>query len=97
MFGYITINKPELRIREYETYHAWYCGLCRVLKDGYGRKGQLTLTYDMTFLVVLLSGLYEPKTEQGVARCVAHPTTKHGYLVNDISAYAADMNVLMAY
>ena len=97
MFGYITINKPELRIREYETYHAWYCGLCRALKDGYGRKGQLTLTYDMTFLVVLLSGLYEPKTEQGAARCVAHPTTKHGYLVNDISAYAADMNVLMAY
>ena len=32
MFGYIVVNQPELRIREWEIYHSYYCGLCRVLK-----------------------------------------------------------------
>lgn len=62
MFGYITVNQPELRIREYDMYHSYYCGLCRVLKERYGRVGQITLSYDMTFVLMLLSGLYEPET-----------------------------------
>ena len=28
MFGYITINKPELKIKDFDIYHAYYCGLC---------------------------------------------------------------------
>ena len=59
MFGYITINQAELKFREYDWYHSFYCGLCRQLKKGkYGLQGQMTLTYDMTFLVILLTGLY---------------------------------------
>ena len=57
MFGYIVVNQPELRIREWEIYHSYCCGLCRVLKKKYGRVGQATLSYDMTFLLILLSGL----------------------------------------
>ena len=59
MFGYIVVNQPELRIREWEMYHSYYCGLCRVLKEKYGRVGQATLSYDMTFLLLLLSGVYD--------------------------------------
>ena len=33
MFGYVTINRGELKVRELETYESYYCGLCRVLKD----------------------------------------------------------------
>ena len=29
MFGYININQPELKIREYTRYRGFYCGLCR--------------------------------------------------------------------
>ena len=32
MFGYIVVHKPELKVREYETYRASYCGLCHSLK-----------------------------------------------------------------
>ena len=31
MFGYIAVNKPELKIREFDRYRAWYCGLCHAL------------------------------------------------------------------
>ena len=56
MFGYIIVNRQELKLRELDVYQSWYCGLCRQLKEKYGVKGQLTLTYDMTFLILLLSG-----------------------------------------
>lgn len=97
MFGYVLINKPELKIKDYEKYQAYYCGLCRALKQTYGKLGQITLTFDMTFLAVLLSGLYEPETRKKKERCMLHPLHKHIVLENDILNYTADMNILMVY
>lgn len=97
MFGYIVIHKPELKIREYEIYRACYCGLCRSLKKRHGRLGQLTLSFDMTFLALLLSSLYEPNTKKGCERCVLHPFHKHAYRENLYFDYAADMNLLLTY
>ena len=97
MFGYVTVNKPELKIKDYYRYKGYYCGLCRVLKERHGRVGQMTLTYDMTFLVILLSSLYEPKTESLEERCLAHPSKKHPVLYNEITEYAADMNIALTY
>ena len=54
MFGYVTIHEPELKVKDLNKYKAYYCGLCRVLKEEYGFMGQMTLTYDMTFAVVPL-------------------------------------------
>ena len=54
MFGYIAINKAEMKFRDFDIYHAYYCGLCKDLKERYGRSGQITLSYDMTFLIIQL-------------------------------------------
>lgn len=62
MFGYIIVNKPEMKFKDFDLYQSYYCGLCKTLKDGYGRTGQMTLSYDMTFVILLLTSLYEPKT-----------------------------------
>lgn len=97
MFGYVTINKPELKIKEYNRYHAYYCGLCHTLKERHGALGQMTLTYDMTFLVLLLTSLYESKTVHMKKHCIVHPVKKHDFFLNEVSAYAADMNVALAY
>lgn len=97
MFGYVMANKPELKIREFARYKGYYCGLCRTLHKRHGRRGQMTLTYDMTFLVILLSSLYEPATTEEKRRCVIHPAKKQYMLYNKIQEYAADMNVLLTY
>lgn len=97
MFGYIVVHKPELKVREYETYRASYCGLCHSLKKRHGRSGQMTLSFDMTFLALLLTGLYEPHTVTGCSRCLAHPAQRHHYRQNPYFDYAADMNVLLTY
>ena len=40
MFGYVTANKPELKIREFDRYKGYYCGLCHTLLKNHGRRGQ---------------------------------------------------------
>lgn len=96
MFGYVTINKPELKIKDYERYHAYYCGLCRCLKKRHGYLGQMTLTYDMTFLIILLTSLYEDELKTEKHLCLVHPK-KHSMFFNGITEYAADMNVALAF
>lgn len=97
MFGYVTIYEPELKVKDLKKYKAYYCGLCRVLKEEYGFMGQMTLTYDMTFAIILLSSLYESVAESEQHRCKVHPVKKQMMLRNEITSYAAAMNVLLAY
>ncbi len=97
MFGYVQIRKPELKIKDYELYHSFYCGLCMRLKKRHGFTGQMTLTYDMTFLVILLSSVYDVTCEHDKKHCVVHPVKKHLVTYNEVTDYCADINVLLAY
>lgn len=97
MFGYVTINKADMKFKEFDIYHSYYCGLCTVLKEQYGKRGQLTLSYDMTFALMLLSSLYEPQTQESTVKCIAHPFEKHPVRRNEITQYVADMNVLLSF
>ncbi len=97
MFGYVTIDKPELKIREFDEYRSFYCGLCRELRERYGIPGQISLSYDMTFVILLLSGLYETPTRRGTTRCVVHPVFRQPVRKNSATEYGADMNVLLMY
>lgn len=97
MFGYIIVNKQEMKFREFDCYQSYYCGLCQNLKERYGRSGQITLSYDMTFVIMLLSSLYEPETDGGSCKCIAHPFEAHPTRRNQFTDYAADMNILFSY
>ncbi len=97
MFGYIIANKAEMKFKEFDIYHAYYCGFCNKLWEKYGVTGQISLSYDMTFLLMLLSSLYEPDTRDTSCRCVAHPFEKHNIKTNIFTEYIADMNVLFTY
>lgn len=96
MFGYVVINKSELKFKEYDIYHSFYCGVCQSLKQRYGFKGQLSLNFDLTFLAILLSGLYEPKTESQLVRCFVHPFHKNKKLSNECVDYAAKMSIVLS-
>lgn len=97
MFGYVLAHKSELKMREFYKYKAYYCGLCKVLREKYGFLGQITLTYDMTFLVILLTSLYESETKLEERRCIVHPVKTQKMLYNEITEYAADMNIILTY
>lgn len=97
MFGYVIVNKDELKFKEFDIYQSFYCGLCKQLHRDFGRFGQMSLNFDMTFLTIVLSGLYEPKDIVEQERCVMHPLHKHTSRVNDYSKYGADMTILLTY
>lgn len=97
MFGYININQEELSDENKKSYQAYYCGLCRRLKESCGTKGQMLLNYDMTFLIVLLTGLYELSNEEVNFVCGLHPMKKQTAYLNEATDYAADMNVILSY
>lgn len=97
MFGYIVINKDELKIKDYNMYRSFYCGLCQELKNDFGRTGQISLSYDMTFIILLLTALYEEETAKSTCKCVAHPFEKHPVSRNCFTSYAADMNLILTY
>ncbi|CEN85845.1 DUF5685 family protein [Paraclostridium sordellii] len=97
MFGYVRINKMDLTFREFDTYKGYYCGLCKYLKENHGEISRLSLNYDITFLILLLTSVYRPKSTLTKEVCIANPIKKKNRIVNEVTEYAASMNVLLTY
>lgn len=97
MFGYVITNAETLPKERQARFRAFYCGLCRKLRQRYGLAGAATLSFDMTFLALLLNALYEPGETSGQERCVMHPVKVHDYIETAPLDYVADMNVALAY
>ena len=97
MFGYVTVNYKELTPEQRDRYQAIYCGICRQIKDRCGQASRLCLSYDMTFLALLLTSLYEPEERTGRNRCLIHPLRRRPWTDADVIRYCADMNVALAY
>ena len=76
MFGYVAVDKPALRIREYEYYRATYCGLCHAMGKCTGCLSRLTLSYDVTFFALLRGSLTDEKFYFKAKRCPRHPFKK---------------------
>lgn len=97
MFGYVTAQLKLLSDEEKSRYNACYCGLCHALGERHGALSRMTLTYDMTFLVMLLSSLYEPEEYCSEQKCPTHPFKERGFARSEITDYAADMNIALSY
>ena len=99
MFGYIRIAKPELKIKEYETYKAVYCTLCRTLGKEYGIWTRFTLSYDFTFLALLNMSLSDGCDAVERKRCTCNPLKKCNYCKSDekIKMPAAAAMIMVYY
>lgn len=97
MFGYVRPCLESLDEAQKKRYRAWYCGLCQSLGDRHGFRGRMTLTYDMTFLAIFVSALYEPAEAHGQMRCLPHPKEAHDFVRTSMTDYAADMTIALAY
>ena len=97
MFGFVTAHLAELDDAQKRRYQAVYCGICRQIRDRCGQRARLCLSYDMTFLALLLMSLYEPEEASGPNACGLHPIKKRPWVDSEIIRYCADMNVALAY
>lgn len=97
MFGFVVLSKKNASQEEQKTYKSHYCGLCHALNESYGKKGMMALSYDMVFLEMLLSDLYDQEKITGKETCHIHPFKAHDYTIAKASDYAADMQMLLYY
>lgn len=98
MFGYVIVDKPSLRIREYDYYRATYCGLCHAMGKCTGCASRLTLSYDTTFFVLVREMLDGTKVEFVKKRCIRHPIKKiETVKINPQLEYSACVGAQLAY
>lgn len=99
MFGYVIVNTQTLSEEAQARYGAAYCGLCHRLGALHGAAGRLTLSYDLTFLDLLLSSLYEGESavREGCGHCPIHPLRKKSWRYAGPADYCADMSVALHY
>ncbi|MGN1418110.1 MAG: DUF5685 family protein [Acutalibacteraceae bacterium] len=99
MFGYVKIYKPELKVKEYETYRGLYCSLCKTLGRQYGILSRLMLSYDVTFLVLVLLAVKSTQPDFKKGRCPFNLSKRCNYCTNgqDVFDYAAAVTIIMFY
>ena len=98
MFGYVVANMDKLDEKSKLRYRAVYCGLCRALGTLCGTGCRLTLSYDMAFLILLLSALDKTEiSEEKMVRCGLHPVHRRLAFHNRHTLYAAGLNLVLAY
>ena len=97
MLGVMMVRKDELKFREYDRYRGYYCGLCRAIGKRCSSVCRMALSFEMTFLAMLHTSLYEPETDCGKHRCLFHPVSKRLMLSNEAIDYAADLSAIISY
>ena len=99
MFGYIIPDQQAMTPEARARYRTAYCGLCRRAAVLHGAAGRLTLSYDLTFLNLLLCSLYEgeaPAVEE-CGRCPVHPLRAFPWRYGGPTDYCADMGLALHY
>lgn len=99
MFGYVTVFKPELKIKEFEAYKGVYCTLCKNLGREYGVFSRALLSYDGTFFVIYKLGLNDVNVTAKKSRCTFNPCKKCAKIdcPGGIYSLAAAVTVILAY
>lgn len=99
MFGYVTVYKPELKIKDYDTYKGVYCTLCKTMQKEYGIFSRLLLSYDATFYVVYRMAVTESRTKLSKSHCSFSPCKKCLKIESDEDIFkkAAGITVILSY
>lgn len=97
MLGYVKIDKGELKVREYDAYTGYYCGVCKSIGKRYGQLPRMVLSYDAAFLGVLLAALDDTPDNLEWEHCIAHHIQRKPIIRNDAVDYAADVMLILAW
>ncbi|MEG0979625.1 MAG: DUF5685 family protein [Oscillospiraceae bacterium] len=99
MFGYVRINKPELKIGDYDVYKGVYCSLCKELGHSFGLFSKFTLSYDFTFLAILKMSINDKCNKFKKSRCNFNPFKKCNCCEkeNESVNFSANVAIIMLY
>ena len=73
MFGYVTPDKPNMFMKDYALFRAYYCGLCHSMKKESGNLARLTVNYDIAFFAAFFHDFREEKRSVSMKGCILNP------------------------
>ncbi len=72
MFGYVRTDTPYLYIKDDILYRAMYCGVCKGIAEVCGHRARMGLSYDVTFMSVLLHNIAGQDVKIEKSHCLTH-------------------------
>lgn len=96
MFGYVAPAFDVLSDEDKTLFRTFYCSLCRQIGK-HSQPARLSLSFDMTFLALLLSSIAtEPPKRVGCRKCALHPKKAPADVFEcEALAYVADLSVIL--
>lgn len=99
MFGFVTVDRSEMLGKDFDTYKAIYCSLCKQLGKEYTFLSRFILNYDCTFYAMMALSLEGSCCGFTAGRCTFNPLKRCNYLKssNDSLSKAAALSVITVY
>ena len=98
MFGYVRTDVPYLYIKDDVLYKAMYCGVCKGIGQVCGQKARMGLSYDVTFLSVIMHNILGVDVKVEKSHCLTHCIRSREMAeVDELTRQLGALNTLLAY
>ncbi len=98
MYGYVLPDKPNMFVKDYSLYKAFYCGLCKSTGKMCGQLMRFTTNYDMTFLNVLYHAVLDKEVKFSEETCILNPIKKKSVVDDDeLTHDIIDINNILSH
>ena len=98
MFGYVRTDTPYLYIKDKTLYEAMYCGVCKGIAEVCGHTARFGLSYDITFLSVIMHNILGEDVHIQKSHCLTHCIRfKMMADVDELTRKLGALNTLLAY
>ena len=98
MFGYVRADTPYLYIKDDELYRAMYCGLCKGIAETSGNAARMGLSYDLTFLSVIMHNILGVDVKIEKQHCLTHCIrTRKMAEVDELTRQLGALNTVLVY
>jgi len=96
MFGYVLPDKPNMFMKDYVLFRAYYCGLCHATKKESGQIARFTVNYDSAFLSLLFHDLRREKVTVVEKGCILNPKKRPVIDRTPLMTEVARLNLILA-
>ena len=98
MFGYVRADTPYLYIKDNELYRAMYCGVCKGIAETSGNAARMGLSYDVTFLSVIMHNILGIDVKIEKQHCLTHCIrTRNMAAVDELTRQLGALNTVLVY
>lgn len=98
MFGYVRTDTPYLYIKDDNLYRAMYCGVCKGIGQVCGQASRMGLSYDVTFLSVILHNIAGIDVKIEKSHCLTHCIRARAMAeVDELTRQLGALNTALVY